>query len=234
MEVIAGAKRAQAHRGTIVPPRKTKSETEDSEFRPRDKGMQVSKPNSNPVNIDIRRLRKGIVPDSIFRLSRYKFDPQPFGVEEERMAERIIEPSTQYKSLDMFTADVNKPMIYGVGSSPDDTIARTFAAYLVMLHLQTTAYANVVWESLYGGFQNKLLDSEQRPTMLVLSNLAPNSTNQKLEKAKDLIDKFDDIPRVIVVSGLDPLSFLSTRLYVPTHGIFYHSSKALKQKIEVI
>jgi hypothetical protein len=70
--------------------------------------------------------------------------------------------------------------------------------------------------------------------MIVLTNLTDKSTNQRLEKARDIIEAYPDVPRVIVASGQDPISFLSTRLRVPVHGLAYFSEAIVKARVTVI
>jgi hypothetical protein len=72
------------------------------------------------------------------------------------------------------------------------------------------------------------------PSMLIISNLAENSTAMKIEKCKDLLEKFPNIPRVVVVAGTDPVSFAATQLHVPAHGICYISSALSKSVQQVI
>lgn len=127
-------------------------------------------------------------------------------------------------------------MIYGVAGNPDDSKAKYFAAYLVASHIaHMRGEANVVWAPMYGGFDNPHMDENRAsPTMLVLTNLTPNSTNFKLEKTRDLLEKFSDVPRVVVSCGMDPLSFLATRLFVPIHGLAYFSEALVKKNVEII
>ena len=125
-------------------------------------------------------------------------------------------------------------MVYIVCGNPDDSKAKYFAAHLALAHKQKYAHrADIHWEPVFGGFDNPMLRKEIEPTMLILSNLAENSTNVKLEKAKDLIEKYPNIPRVVVCSGEDPISFAATKLYVPAHGIAYFSNSLVKKVQEV-
>ncbi len=52
------------------------------------------------------------------------------------------------------------------------------------------------------------------PCYLVISNVDAGSSRGKLEKVKDLLDMFSDIPRILVVAPEDPLTFFATRLHV--------------------
>lgn len=181
------------------------------------------------------------LPGSIWQQAPFKWEPQPFALESERLTEKIVDPEVQESSLRRFIKDPTLPVVYGVCGNPSEEKARYFAAYLVDLHCRKLgSRANPIWHALYGGYDNKLLkdysmvDPITEPSILVLCNLAPNSTNTKFEKAKDLIERFPTIPRIIVASGEDPISFLSTRLYSPCNAIAYFSESVIKKKLEII
>ncbi len=191
-----------------------------------------------PMRIDV--LHKGaicnVVPAHVWRTKHFKWNPITFSTESEQLNARFVEPNTQDKSLVMFLTDPKTPMVYGVSGNPDDSKAKYFAAYLVAAHMKALGpEANVLWAPMYGGFDNPYMrDDRANPTMLVLTGLTPNSTGIKLEKARDLLEYFPDIPRVVVIAGMDPLSFLTTRLHVATHGLAYFSEALVRQKVEVI
>lgn len=183
-----------------------------------------------------------MLPGSIWQQSPFKWDPLPFGLESEKLqSDKIVDAKVQDDSLQRFMNKPDAPLIYGVCGNPSETKARYFAAYLVMLHCKHIGVkANPVWHGLYGGFDNKLLkdysvvDPMYEPSILVLCNLASNSTSTKLEKAKDLIERFSSIPRIVVAAGEDPISFLSTKLYVECNALAYFSESIVKRTVEVI
>jgi hypothetical protein len=200
-------------------------------------------PKELPRRIEVKQsssLRE-VVPGSVWRQSAFKWDPMTFACESEKLNEHIIEPRVQNESLLRFMRDPDTPMVYGVSGNPDDQKAKLFAAYLVNIHQQALGLkANVVWHTVYGGFDNPLLkeydpiDGKTDPTMLVLSNLTPNATGLKLDKTRDLIERFATIPIVIVSAGEDPMSFLTARLFSPVNGLAYFSEKLMRKKVEII
>jgi hypothetical protein len=196
-----------------------------------------------PRSISVRQnaLLRSIVPGHVWKCGAFRWEPMAFGVESEKLNERVIDPRVQKQSLMAFRDDPSEPVIYGVAGNPDDTKAKLFAAYLVNTHVEALgSRANVVWHTLYGGFDNALMreydpvDGKTDPTLLVLSNLTPNSTNVKLEKARDLLERFQNIPRIVICAGEDPMSFLTTRLYSEINALAYFSESLVKKKIEVI
>lgn len=188
----------------------------------------------------IEVLRRGpivnIAPAHVLAQSPFTFEPQDFGLESEALEEKIVSEQVQMRSLKRFLKDPTSPVIYGVAGSPDDMRARYFAAYLVQAHVKHLgARANVKWITLYGDYKNvHLADDVARPSMVVLTNLAPNSTNVKLEKARDIIEFYSDVPCVVVNAGMDPMSFLMTRLYCAVNAMAYFSLGLVKQRVKVI
>lgn len=188
------------------------------------------------IEVNPKGQVKALVPGSVFRQSSFKWDPQTFVLESDELNQKFIEPSMQDESLARFLKKPSTPMIYGVTGSPDDTKAKLFAAYLLQAHCKRYGGdANPWWVNLMGGFDNPWIDRDRpRPSMIVITNLTAGSTAQRLEKARDIIESWPDVPRVIVAAGLDPFSFLATRLRVPVHGLAYFSEAVVKHKVVVI
>lgn len=197
--------------------------------------MASSSFNKIKIKVKDRNLLSGIVHGSVWRQNHFVWEPTAFVIESPRLESRIIEVSKQVKSLEAFMEAPNRPMVYVVCGNPDDSKAKYFAAYLAYLHKCKYQHrAEIHWEAVFGGFENPLLKRDITPTMLIISNLSENSTAVKIEKAKDLIEKWPNIPRVVVCAGEDPISFAATKLHVPAHGIAYFSSSLSKSVQEVI
>jgi hypothetical protein len=211
----------------------------------REDGMKVGRRKDDvvddtklPTKIEVKALGqlKTVVPGHVWRTPPFKWRPVTFSTESEQLNNKFVEPSIQDRSLADFLDDPTTPMIYGVAGSPDDSKAKYFAAFLVAAHIKALgADANPVWATMYGGFDNPYIhDEKAKPTILVISNLTPNSTGIKLEKARDLLEHFADIPRIVVIAGMDPMSFLTTRLFSSIHGLAFFSEGLVKQKVEII
>jgi hypothetical protein len=184
---------------------------------------------SYKIDVKDRRFLSGVVHGSVWRQGAFRWEPEAFVVESPRLENKIVEAAVQVDSFESFKAEPNRPMVYVISGNPDDSKAKYFAAYLAYLHKCKYEHrADVHWEPVYGGFDNPLIKKEVEPTMLILSNLAENSTNAKIEKARDLLERFPNIPRIVVCVGEDPISFASTKLYCPAHGIAYFSNSLVK------
>lgn len=196
-----------------------------------------------PKTITVRDKERltSIVPGHVWRQGPFKWDPVPFAVESDRLHERIIDPAEQERSLQLFLDNPTRRMVYGVSGNPHDGKAKLFAAYLVSEHLRHRGLgAHVVWHTVYEGFDNKLLreydevDGKSPPTLLVLTNVTPNASSTRLGKVRDLLERFSDIPRIVVMAGEDPLSFFTTRLYYKINALAYFSESLVKRKVEIL
>lgn len=85
-----------------------------------------------------------------------------------------------------------------------------------------------LWHTVFGGFSDKLRDNSafsKNPSMLVIDGLVTNATDIKVEKARDLLMKFSDIPRVIITCGTCPLQFAYERLYYSVNRVAFFGAK---------
>jgi hypothetical protein len=235
-EIRGGARKPYASKST--PPKYDPTdEYEPPKERP--KAPQSNGDLPKTINVKQTTLIRSIVPGSVWRQRPFKWEPQPFAPESERLKDTIKDETLQNRSLRLFTDDPTLPMIYCVAGTPDDSKAKYFAAYLVSLHLEKLkSKARVVWQSLYGGFDNPLFKdygyySEDDPTLIVMSNLSPTATGTKLDKCRDNLERFANIPRIVVVAGEDPFSFMATRLYAPINALAYFSEALMKKRVEV-
>lgn len=123
-----------------------------------------------------------------------------------------------------------KPYVYIISSSPNDGKAKQAASYIMecATHHQlknhfprsTRGRQSPLWHFVTGNWADRLRDSEgkaDQPSMLILSNITKDSTTAKLEKVRDLLEIYSNIPRILVVTGEDPITFANTRLMVQAH-----------------
>lgn len=237
MKTIQGNK--SKVRGGIQPP-KRKVELKEASIddvvmknRRRPKEEDVSE---LPERIKVRAEGlHSIVPAAVWRQQPFLWKPTTFVAEDERLNSKIIETEVQDQSLMKFTQDPTLPFIYGVGGNPSDSKAKYFAAYLASLHIQHVGIrSNVLWYPMYEGFPNPIMDLESKPSLIVLTNLTASASNLKISKARDILEKYDSIPRIVVCAGADPMSYLACTLNVEISGIAYFIERMIKQKVEII
>jgi hypothetical protein len=64
--------------------------------------------------------------------------------------------------------------------------------------------------------------------LLVLSNVVANSTPYKLEKLRDIIALYSNIPKIVVTSDGNPIEFFAQQLHLPINHALWIGSKKRK------
>lgn len=188
----------------------------------------------NTIKIEVPKnsRARSVVPGHVFRQQPFKWDVPAFPVEHEKFEGKLVTERPQIESFKTFIGDPSFKGIYSVAGSPDDVQAKYFAAYLTHVHMQAFPQACVVWHPLYGGFSNQLLENPiSGVSLLVLYNLTPSSTPVKLEKARDLLEYYNDAARIVISAGTDPVTFMCGKLFMPINGIAMHLGKALNVEV---
>ncbi|MNV68457.1 hypothetical protein D3C71_1613120 [compost metagenome] len=62
-------------------------------------------------------------------------------------------------------------------------------------------------------------------SMLIINNVGVDSSQTKLEKLRDLLVKFDNVPKIVIVNGVDPVTFFAERVRLPLQYAFYLSAE---------
>jgi hypothetical protein len=129
-----------------------------------------------------------------------------------------------------------------IGSDADEDMAVTAALGLMLRSTiryaeNPAAYDRPFYWPLYGGNWDRLRDREEFRSgvngigMLVLTNLAENSSREKIERARDLLCMYSDVPRVLTVAGTDPLLFAIDQLHMTPSRVLYLGRRRRVQQI---
>ena len=120
-----------------------------------------------------------------------------------------------------------------IGSYPVDTRAKLLGATIcreAFLASRNSLNAadrmrRPMWISLYNNFINMDSFKNKNPSMVLISNITEESTPQKLERLRDLLEFSAHVPRVVMMgTNQDPLSFCTNRLRLScTHAIMLRS-----------
>lgn len=147
-----------------------------------------------------------------------------------RIVTHDISVNRQYKAL---LAVMEKPLrgsyTIGISSFPTDQRAKHLAITImnaaIDAHLKAKRAdkAMPLWHRVYGGLNDPLRDRPvaEIPCMLVISNINDGSSQIKLEKVRDLLEKFSDIPRIVVSGGEPPCDLFANKLHYPMKMGFY-------------
>lgn len=145
------------------------------------------------------------------------------------------------KQIRQFNSLMNNPLrsnlLIGVGSFPSDNRAKIIALNIMNRaiefqiqnsksrrknrRIQSKNYP--LWHKVYGGLGDEIRDNGKfdNPSMLIISNIGIDSTPMKIEKVRDIVEKFTALPRIVVVNGCCPMQFFATKLFLPMNYGFY-------------
>lgn len=173
------------------------------------------------------------VPRMVNRQAPFKFRPNTFTVGGKKMNEKVYNPSAQIQSLTGYLKNPLSPIVYGVGSQSNPSMALYFAAYLVQKFCEITHSSNYVQWVRPSDILNEST-VRNSPSLLVISGLTPNTPSYRLDKVFQLLDEWDNIPRIVVVTGEDPITYFATRLHYKLDRIFFHDENVAKREVEVV
>jgi hypothetical protein len=131
-------------------------------------------------------------------------------------------------------------MVVGSRDDEDSTIVAALGLMLRATIKSVTAptkYHRPFFWRVFGGNYDKIRQNEEYRTsiskvgMLLLSNIAANSSPEKIEKARDLLAIYSDIPRVVTVVGCDPLVFALDHLYMRPDRVLHLGRRSEDRQI---
>lgn len=167
---------------------------------------------------------KGVrVPHGFLDARPFLFDPEDITVGKtgSYLKPRILSLEKQETGFSNWCAKPTKPIIYGAGSEPSDAAAKYFAVHLVQKYVEAVPNRKVIFHHVYSGYSNPLIANEEPCTLLVLSGLSLDSSQSKIDKCVDLLEHYSSIPRIVICSGVDPVTFFSLRLKTKIHSFFH-------------
>lgn len=173
------------------------------------------------------------VPRLVFRQEPFRFKPSTFTVGGRKMVEKTYNPSTQLVSLSGYLKSPLSPIVYGVSSQSNPSIALYFAAFLVQRFCELTHASNYVqWIRPSDFIDNGTVRNS--PSLIVISGLTPNTPTYRLDKVFQLLDEWDNVPRIVVMTGEDPITYFATRLFYKVDRVFFHDENVSRREVEVV
>lgn len=125
----------------------------------------------------------------------------------------------------------HSPYIACISSNPNDMRAKIVGAMLMKECLLQDK--EVLWHTLIGGYVDDLRDNtkywRKKLDVLIIANVTPDSTPNKFEKLRDILELYSDIPRIVLTTQVEPLEFFNTMGIQLNYGFNLKSkrSKAL-------
>lgn len=142
---------------------------------------------------------------------------------------KAITVKTQLSAIErLHDHPIHGSPIIGIGSFPSDLRAKMLTLNIMnwaMEYQMGRGRRNPshypLWHRVYGGFGDPLLDNQQPMSMLIISNVGLDSTAPKIEKVRDLLVRYDNIPRIVLTHGCDPMQFFLQKMHLPMSMGFY-------------
>ncbi len=169
----------------------------------------------------------------------------PIEIDAPGLTPRTIRVSKQLSSLETIAADPTRGhYTLGISSFPSDTSAKQLALYLMIKAVtkqfeKNSRHFYPLWHKLYGFPKDKLRDAElpkeKLPSILIVSNITKDISQMKLEKLRDLLEMYCSIPKIVVMGGIDPITFFSTKLHLSlSAGIYLNTETQPYRKTRVV
>lgn len=180
-------------------------------------------------------LRNRGMNGSVLAQRPFAFRPTSFTADIEGLKPRPFSQSKQLSMFEQFLAHPKAPVNYCLVSAPNDGMAKLLAAWLMQhaIKQKETTLGLPLWVDLLGGFENKLVTNRVGASMLVLNNVGVASTQPKMEKLRDILETYTDIPKVVVATGCDPYTFFTRHLFLPIHALCYLTTNSVRKTVEV-
>jgi hypothetical protein len=155
-----------------------------------------------------------------------------------RVISKTVNVAKQYKVVEHLLENIEKYKgVFCISSFPSDERAKFLTTSIIENLLLRRAkskksLSKPLWHRIYGGFKDELRDKHiDKPSLLVLSNIDCSSNSSvKIEKIRDILEKFEGIPIIVVLAGPDPLSFFGNVLHYPLRaGIMLGPPNRIKE-----
>ena len=166
--------------------------TERASYRQRQIENSVNV-NLDPADPATRLLTTRYVPKQLFTAKSFLLNPAVanFTSEVEGLKPKRVTKDKQIASIDKILKNpFYAPYIMCISSNPNDLRAKQLAAFIMSKAIAFQQKGGVkrlemkdlpLWHTVTSGFNNPLIQSPNKTSMLILSNVPKDSTNFKLE-----------------------------------------------------
>lgn len=153
---------------------------------------------------------------------------------------RPITVMKQYRFLESFIEHpLRSSSTMAISSFPSDLRAKHLAIYLMSIAIahhreghHKPGRSMPLWHRVFGGWTDNLRDKpvQDLPSLLIIANVHSNSSPVKIEKVRDLLERFSEIPKIVVTGGEPPHQLFATKLFYPLRaGIYLGPDNRIKE-----
>lgn len=130
-----------------------------------------------------------------------------------------------------------KPRITVIGSFPSDLRAKHAALQIFRSAIEVcgSKATKPRWLQIYGDRLDYEKLRESRPNLLVITGVTTEATQYKMERLRDVLEMFNDIPRIVVTGGTnDPTDIFRNRLFLPVEmGILIGADRTVENIVDI-
>lgn len=139
---------------------------------------------------------------------------------------KVVKREEQLAKFELLMANpFAAPYTFCINSAGNDIRSKYVAAFMLSRAIQVynknrhhSLNTSPEWHTLTGSYADWRRDrcydlrKKPKPAMIVFSNITVDSSEVKLEKLRDLLEQYADVPRVVAITGMDPYSFFAHKL----------------------
>ena len=188
-------------------------------------------------------VSRGVPPQDLpSRNTRIRVDESLVKIEPsiENVLSRTVSTGRQLKLLERYVEHpVRSSYTLCISSFPSDLRAKHLAIFLMSKAIEQHRLGHrkpgrglPLWHRVYGGFGDVLRDKpvHEMPCMLIVSNVNIGSSQAMIEKVRDLLERYSEIPRIVVTGGEPPCNLFANKLFYPLHaGIYLGPDNRVKE-----
>ncbi len=163
----------------------------------------------------------------------FVFRPTSFTSTVPGLKPKIVSREAQLEMLEDFLEEPFRPVTYCVVSAPNDGMAKLLAAYMMQHAVIRRQSGMPVWHDLTQSFKNPLLEENTHANLVVLNNIGSTSTPTKIEKCRDILTHYANVPRIVIATGCDPFMFFTQYLFMPMNACAYMTTDQVKRDYEL-
>lgn len=163
----------------------------------------------------------------------FVFKPTSFTSSVPGLKPKVVSRESQMQMLEAFLDDPFRPATYCVVSAPNDGMAKLLAAYMMQHAVINRSSGMPVWHDLTQSFKNPLIEDQVHASLVVLNNVGSTSTPTKIEKCRDILTHYANVPRIVVATGCDPFMFFTQYLFMPMNACAYMTTEQVKRDYEL-
>lgn len=134
-----------------------------------------------------------------------------------------VTPRRQYSALNsIYNNPLRGKYTLAINSFPSDLRARQLALMLMIRMVNQMITKKIrgnypIWHRIYGNYKDTVRDAGNRvdASCIILLNVNNESTQLKVEKLRDLLEMYSNVPRIVVFGGTNPIEFFANRLHYP-------------------